>query len=133
MLAKLFLAFTLIPLAELYLLVTIGTHIGVGPTIAIVLGTGIAGAWLAKQQGLATLGRIQASLGQGIMPAEELLDGALLLVGGVLLVTPGLLTDLAGLSLLIPPTRTALKRWLRRRFQTLISHGRVVTRTIDIE
>ncbi len=122
---KLFLGFTLIPLAELYLLITIGSYIGVLPTIAIVLTTGIVGAWLARLEGLRTFANVQNSLGQGQMPAEAMIDAVLILIAGILLLTPGFLTDITGILLLIPWSRTLFKRWLRRQFDKMISKGQV--------
>ncbi len=122
---KLFLGFTLIPLAELYLLITIGSYIGVLPTIAIVLSTGIAGAWLARLEGLRTFANVQNSLAQGQMPAEAMMDAVLILIAGILLLTPGFLTDITGILLLIPWSRTLLKRWMRRQFDKMISKGQV--------
>lgn len=118
MLGKLFLAFTLIPLAELWLLITVGSYIGAWTTIGIVLLTGFAGAWLARLQGMATLARVQANMNQGIMPTEELIDGLLILVAGVVLLTPGFLTDILGLVLLFPPTRGPIKAWLKSKMKT---------------
>jgi UPF0716 protein FxsA len=103
--ARLFLLFTVVPLLELYLLLLIGRHIGVGPTIAIVLLTGLLGATLAKAEGLRVLNQWRSSLSRGRIPEEGVLSGVLVLVGGVVLVTPGVLTDALGLMLLFPPTR----------------------------
>ena len=100
MLFKLFLAFTLIPVIELYILIKIGTVIGPFATIVLVILTGAAGAYLARLQGMQTMFRVQARLRQGEMPAEEMLDALIIFVAGILLLTPGLLTDLAGLLLL---------------------------------
>ncbi len=114
MLLGLFVLFTLVPLVELYLLIRLGTYVGAVDTIAIVIGTGIAGGLLAKSQGLAVLDRIRAELNQGRLPAESLFDGLLILMAGAMLVTPGLLTDGLGLLLLIPWSRQAIKSWLKR-------------------
>ncbi len=102
MLLKLFLAFTLIPLVELYLLVTIGTEIGVGSTFFIVFSTGILGAWLAKTQGTQTIAKAWKVFNSGSIPTEELLNALLIFVAGVVLITPGFLTDIAGFLLLTP-------------------------------
>ena len=126
MLAKLFLAFTLIPLAELWLLIEVGSRIGAWSTIGLVLLTGFAGAWLARLQGLMVLNRVRQSMAQGVMPTEELQDGLCILVAGVMLLTPGLLTDLAGLSLLFPPTRQVLKRWLKNKMRRMMDNGTIV-------
>ena len=113
---KLFLVFVLVPVLEIYVLVSVGAVIGAWPTIGLVILTALGGAWLARLQGLAVLLRIRESLAQGFMPAEELLDGLLIFLAGMALLAPGLLTDLAGLLILLPMTRTLFKIWLRRKF-----------------
>lgn len=125
MLLGLFFLFTLVPLLELYLLIRLGTYVGAVDTIAIVIGTGVAGGLLAKSQGLAVLDRMRAELNQGRLPAESLLDGLLILIAGAMLVTPGLLTDGLGLLLLIPWSRQAIKSWLKRKMQEKISEGEI--------
>lgn len=116
MLFKIFLAFTLIPALEIYLLMTIGGLIGALNTLVVILLTGFAGAYLARLEGLRTFMNIQRNLQQGIMPAEELIDALLILVAGIVLLTPGFLTDAAGVLLLIPQIRVHIKRWLRKKF-----------------
>ena len=125
MLFGLFLLFTLVPVVELYLLIRLGTYIGAVDTIAIVIGTGLAGGLLAKSQGLAVLDRIRTELNQGRPPAESLFDGLLILIAGAMLITPGLLTDGLGLLLLIPWSRQAFKSWLTRKIQEKISEGEI--------
>ncbi len=125
MLLGLFFLFTLVPLVELYLLIRLGTYVGAVDTIAIVIGTGVAGGLLAKSQGLAVLDRMRAELNQGRLPAESLFDGLLILIAGAMLVTPGLLTDGLGLLLLIPWSRKAIKSWLKRKMQEKISEGEI--------
>lgn len=112
MFARLFILFTIVPVAEIYLLIKLGRLLGAGTTIAIVLLTGALGAYLARQQGFSVLTKIQKDLQNGIPPTDRLLDGALILVGGVVLLTPGFLTDLTGLLLLLPPTRRIAKSYL---------------------
>ena len=129
MLFGLFFLFTLVPLVELYLLIRLGTYIGAVDTIAIVIGTGVAGGLLAKSQGLAVLDRMREELNQGRLPAESLLDGLLILIAGAMLVTPGLLTDGLGLLLLIPWSRQAIKSWLKRKMQEKISEGEIYIST----
>ena len=102
---RLLLLLTLVPLLELWLLTEIGIRIGVLNTFLLVIATGVMGASLAKWQGLATLRAIQDDLRERRMPAGRLLDGFMILIAGVLLLTPGILTDLMGLALLIPPIR----------------------------
>lgn len=125
MLIRLVLLFTLIPLAELMLLLEVGARIGTVATLAVVVATGVAGAVLARAQGLGILRRLRDDLQQGVMPTEVLLDGVLVLAGALLLVTPGLMTDGVGLALLIPPTRTRLKRWLRSKLEERVTQERI--------
>jgi UPF0716 protein FxsA len=125
----LFILLIAVPIAELYVIVQIADGIGFLPTLALLIGISVAGAWLLKREGLATWARLQQTLSQGQMPTNEVSDGALIMFGGALLLTPGFLTDVVGLILLIPPTRGLVKgasrkmfaRWARRR-------GGVVTR-----
>ena len=119
MLWKLFLAFTIIPVSEIYILITIGGQIGILPSIGLVILTGIVGASLARSQGLQTLGRIRDSFQQGVVPGEELLNALLIAIAGIVLLTPGFLTDAAGLFLLIPATRTLCREWLKRRMELI--------------
>ena len=117
---RLFLLFTLIPLIpliELYLLITVGSYLGAGLTILVVLGTGMAGAYLARLEGWRTWQKIQSELQNGAAPASELIDGVLILAAGLLLITPGILTDVVGFCLLLPPTRAALKIVIRRALE----------------
>ena len=118
MLLKLFLAFTIIPVVEIYLLIEIGSAFGVFTSIALVVFTGFLGAYLARIQGLQTLFRIQESLREGRMPSSELLDALLIGVAGLVLLTPGFLTDTVGFVLLIPSTRNAIKYWLQSKIKT---------------
>ena len=116
MLARLIMFFAIVTMVELYILIEIGSHIGGFNTVLLIIMTAILGVWLARLQGLRTLQQIKSSLSQGQVPAEELVDGVLILIGGILLVMPGVLTDLFALALLFPLTRTYFKRWLRRQF-----------------
>ena len=115
MLLKLFLAFTIIPIIEIYLLIEIGSMFGALTAVTLVILTGFLGAFLARMQGLQTLYRIQESLREGRMPSGELLDALLIVIAGLVLLTPGFLTDSAGFLLLIPPTRNSIKYWVRRQ------------------
>ena len=117
MLLKLFLAFTIIPIIEIYLLIEIGSMFGAVTAVTLVILTGFLGAFLARMQGLQTLYRIQESLGEGKMPSGELLDALLIVIAGLVLLTPGFLTDSAGFLLLIPATRNFIKYWLRRQIE----------------
>jgi len=116
MFLKLFLAFTLVPFVEIYLLIKIGAQVGAFNTILIVILTGLLGASLARLEGIKTMTKVRDSLNRGDLPAEEMLDAMLIFVAGVVLLTPGLITDLAGLTLLVPKARYWFKRWLRKKF-----------------
>jgi len=121
MLLRLVLLFVLTPLVELAILVYLGTIIGALHTILIVVATGVLGAVLARHQGLTVLSRIRSNIERGILPSNELFHGALILVGGLLLLTPGIITDILGFMVLVPQTRRIIGRWLlsviRRRIQ----------------
>ena len=122
---RLLLIFILVPLLELYVLIKIGGYLGAFQTVALVVLTALLGVALARFEGIRTLQQISESLSQGIVPAEEMVDGVLIFVGGVLLIIPGVLTDFFALILLIPYTRTLFKRWLRRRFDRMVASGNV--------
>lgn len=130
MFIRLLVLFTLVPLAELYLLLQVGSALGVGMTILLVIGTGVVGAYLARMEGWRTLRQMQENVQNGIAPTGELIDAALILGAGLLLITPGIVTDSVGFSLLFPPTRTALKRAIRRRLE---AHPPASSSTIEVE
>ena len=117
MLLKLFLAFTLIPLVEIYLLIKLGQNFGAITSILLVIFTGILGAYLAKMEGLRTLFRLQETLREGGMPGEELLDALLIALAGLVLITPGFISDAVGFLLLVPFTRMLVKNWLKERLR----------------
>ncbi len=119
-LAWLFAAFVLIPLVELAILIRVGQHLGVAGTLALVVLTGIVGAFLVKLQGILVMTRIQRDMAAGRLPAVYLLDGAMILLAGAFLITPGLLTDVLGFALLIPPIRAAIRAAIRRKFEKSI-------------
>lgn len=123
MLLRLIVLFTVFPLIELFLLIEIGRLIGALNTVLIVVATAILGASLAKREGLVTWSKIRMNLSQGRMPAEELFDGLLILIAGVVLITPGLITDTFGFLLLIRPTRRFFKRLLKKKFGDWIDRG----------
>ena len=125
MLFKLFLAFTLIPVIEIYLFIKIGGSIGALNTVILVILTAFAGAYLARMQGLQTMFKVQASLQQGIIPREELIDALLILVAGIVLLTPGFMTDAIGLLLLYPSTRYHVKRYLRHKFDRWVQNQNI--------
>lgn len=117
MFGKLLLLIIVIPMLELFILVKIGTVIGFWPTVGICILTGVLGASLARIQGFLTLQRIQMELQQGQMPADKMLDGLLILIGGIVLLTPGFITDALGFAMLIPWTREIFKQYLKKRLE----------------
>ncbi len=125
MIIKLFLLFTLIPIIELFLLIQLSSFLGPLSTIILVIATGFAGASLARLQGMQTIVRIQENYRQGIMPGDEIIDAFLILVAGIVLITPGLLTDISGILLLFPKTRQSFKNFIRREFEKRVQNGSV--------
>jgi len=119
----LILLFTILPALELYFLLKVGSIIGAGNTILIIILTGVIGAYLARLQGFLILRKIQTNLNQGIMPNNELLDGLMILVGGIVLLTPGFITDILGFLLLIPLTRSMIKLLVSKRLENTIKKG----------
>ena len=117
--------FIAVPVVELALLIEIGQRVGTVGTIGLIMGTGIVGAALARQQGISTLARLRADLDAGRWPAEPIVDGVLILVAAAVLITPGVLTDLAGFLCLVPACRQLLKRYLHQRFEGT-THGLTV-------
>ena len=120
----LLLLFTLLPMTELVLLIKIGRHIGLLNAILIVIATGVFGASLARWQGLTVIREVQNQLSVGIMPKEEILDGIIILAGGLLLLTPGLITDFIGLVAIIPITRKWIKYLVKKKLAQMIDEGR---------
>ncbi len=108
----LFLVVLIIPFAEIYLLIQVGGIIGAFPTILLVVFTAVLGAWLLKQQGFATFQRFQESLAQGVIPAYEMIEGPIILVGGALLLTPGFITDIIGFACLVPQSRRKIAQFV---------------------
>jgi UPF0716 protein FxsA len=124
-LARLGLLFVLVPLLELILLVRLGDVIGLWPTLGLVVFTGVTGAALARAEGLRVLFQFQRELAQGRLPGQALQDAIAVLVGGAFLLTPGVLTDLAGFALLLPPTRRWIQKWVRRGLQARLTSGAI--------
>lgn len=121
MLLRLLLLFTLVPIAELALLIQLGEAIGLGPTLLLIFATGVVGAWLARREGARSWWEVRRRLSRGELPTDELLGGLMILIAGAFLVTPGVLTDAAGFLLLVRPVRgrlaTAARGWLRTRVE----------------
>ena len=112
--ALLVVLFIVVPIAELYVIVQVGQLIGIWPTLALLLADAILGSMLLKHQGRSAWRRFNEALAQRRFPGKEVADGVLIIIGGALLLTPGFLTDIFGLLLLIPPTRAVARRLLRR-------------------
>ena len=112
MFGKLLLLFILVPLAELYLFIELGSRLGLVETVLIVIVTGALGAWLTKWQGARALARFRQASAEGRLPHEEVLDGLLILVAGAVLITPGFLTDAVGFLALLPPVRSFARKHL---------------------
>ena len=127
MLGYLILLFIGVPIIELAILIKIGQLLGLGYTLGLVIFTGILGAYLARWQGFVTLHKIQEDVSNGKMPADRLLDGVLILCSGILLLTPGIITDLIGFIGLTPFSRNLVKRWLKRKIKDALSQGKVIT------
>ncbi|RLE29764.1 MAG: membrane protein FxsA [Acidobacteria bacterium] len=106
---RLLLLFTVVPALELFLLIQLGRYVGFWPTAALVLGTGVVGAWLTRREGLKVLRAVNTEMAEGRMPTDYLLDGLLILLAGAVLLTPGLLTDAVGFVLLAPPARRVIR------------------------
>ena len=117
--------FVVVPMLELALLLEIGEWLGAGATFGLVILTGIVGAALARMEGFRVVRQIQTDLSRGAMPAPLLLDGLMILVAGAFLVTPGVMTDAVGFLLLIPLTRSAVKKWLRHKFEGRLQQGAI--------
>ncbi|MCB0993585.1 MAG: FxsA family protein [Acidimicrobiales bacterium] len=118
------LLFLLVPIIELYVIVQVAQGVGVLETLALLIVVSIVGAWLVKWQGLTAIARVQQSLARGEMPTKPLVDGALILFAGALMLTPGFVTDAAGLLLLLPPTRAVMRQPLVRWFSGRVRSGR---------
>ena len=116
--AVLFVVLLAVPVVELAVIVRVAEEVGVFETLALLVLISVAGAWLLKQQGLATWRSLQATTARGEVPTKEATDGALILFGGALLLTPGFVTDVVGILLLLPPTRAVVKGAFRKLFAT---------------
>jgi UPF0716 protein FxsA len=121
MFKKLLLLFILVPLAELYLFMTLGAKIGILETVGIIVITGILGAWLTKAQGANALRRFQQASAEGRLPHKEVVDGLLILLAGAVLITPGFLTDAVGFLLLLPPVRALMRGSLANYLKSKIT------------
>lgn len=118
-------AFVVIPLVELYLLLWVGSLIGFWPTVAITVVTGLLGGGLAKREGMRVYRQWRAALDEMRAPETGIVEGVLVLLGGALLITPGVLTDITGLLLLVPVTRRPIAARVRRAVDARIASGQV--------
>ena len=127
------LLFLIVPLAELYLILKVSDTIGIWWTIGLLVADSLLGSWLLRSQGRAVWRRFNEILAQGRVPHREVIDGVLIIFGGAFLITPGFLTDIVGLVLLLPPTRAIVRRMLARRMgQGAVAGGRI-RRDYDVE
>jgi UPF0716 protein FxsA len=113
--AILFLLFLAVPILEIWVIVQVGEAIGIVPTLALLIADSLLGVWLIRSQGRAVWARFQLALDEGRVPAREVLDGTLVIVGGALQIAPGFVTDAIGLVLVLPPTRSVVRRLIVRR------------------
>jgi len=120
---RLLLLFTIVPFVELIVLIEVGKQIGTFATIVIIILTGILGASLARMQGFLILNRIREEMNVGKMPTDSLIDGLLILIGAIVLLTPGFITDIIGFILLIPFSRAVLREPIRHYFRNKISNS----------
>ena len=121
--ARLLILFIIIPVTELYILIEVGKKIGSLTTIGVIILTGIIGAYLVKGQGFMILRKIQNDLNEGIMPGDSLIQGAIILAGGILLLTPGFVTDIVGFIFLIPVSRNIVKKYLLKWLKGKMKEG----------
>ena len=128
-------AFILVPILEISVLIKVGSVIGLGSTILVVIFTAILGAYLVRQQGFATLHAVQKEVNEGRVPALQMAEGIALLFAGALLLTPGFVTDGIGFALLTPPLRRAIIAWVSRqgmfKAQTIYSSHSVYTASTE--
>jgi UPF0716 protein FxsA len=124
--------FIIVPLAELYVILKVGDAIGALWTIALLAADSVLGSLLLRAQGRSVWRRFNEALGSGRMPHSEVMDGVLVIFGGAFLITPGFLTDIVGLLLLIPPTRTVIRRLVVRRLGRRVAVG-VAGEPVDVD
>ena len=113
----LFLLFFVAPIAELYVIIRVGAEIGFLNTVGLIIAVAIVGSWLVRREGLRTWRRFNEQLASGHLPTREIVDGVLILGAGALLLTPGFLSDVIGVLLLVPPTRAMIRAIVMRRLR----------------
>ncbi|MFC4403683.1 FxsA family protein [Gracilibacillus xinjiangensis] len=119
-----FIAILVMPALEIGVMIWAGGQVGPWWVVLLIVLTGIAGAWLAKKQGLETVRKAQQAMQMGQSPQEEIFDGLCILIGGIVLLTPGFITDAFGFVLLIPSTRKPVKEMIKKLLQKLMTSGR---------
>lgn len=124
-LGRLFLLFLLVPIVELMLLLRVGEALGPLPTFALIVVTALTGSWLARREGASAFRAVKRKMASGAMPNDELTDGLIILVAGVLLLTPGVLTDLVGILGLLPPSRALMRKQIQKRLKEAMHAGSV--------
>lgn len=123
------LVFVVAPITELYVIVQVAGGIGIPETILLLIAISVVGAWLAKWSGIAVLGRMQATVRRGEVPSAEIVDGALVLFAGALMITPGFISDVLAILLLLPPSRAVVRAIVLRKirdgggFTTIVGRG----------
>lgn len=125
LLSRLLLLFIIVPALELILLIEIGQLVGTLPTLGLIIFTGVLGAFLARRQGIKVLTRMTDEFRAGQLPTDAIFDGAIILIAGALLMTPGILTDTLGFLCLIPTTRRIIKRAIWSRIERAIRNGKI--------
>ena len=125
--------FIVLPFVELYLLFKLAHATSAEVALGVIIATGVLGGILARSQGAGVLRRLRDEVHQGILPADALFDGALVLVGSVLLLTPGMITDAIGFALLVPPSRRLVKKLLKKRIIARITASRPGSKYTDVK
>ena len=126
MLLRLLALFIIVPVIELLVIIEVGARIGAVTTVLLVVATGTVGAWLTRQQGFTVLRRLQYETNGGQPPGDVLIDGVMVLLGGMTLLTPGFITDAVGLSFLIPGTRALWRRLIIDRIRLYMETGKII-------
>lgn len=126
------LLFLVVPMVELYVIIQVGQAIGVLNTVGLLLLDSLVGGWLMKREGLGVLRRLQAQVNRGEIPTTEIVNGFLVLLGGALMLTPGFVSDIVGMALLLPPVRAVARRMLARRFRTVAVAHRFIDGRGDV-
>ncbi len=122
---KVFAAFVVLPVLEIYILLKMGGYMGAAWTIFLVIATAFLGAWLAKLEGARTMYQLRLNLQQGIPPTDDILNAFLIFAAGLVFLTPGFITDFMGLLVLIPASRKVIKAWLERKIDQWMRQGDV--------